>query len=1023
MVPYALIHLPVQAGALYTISRYDIMAKYNSIFIIFISLALNSVLACVHSPRQDNQRLNSNTRDSYSLEQKSLEEIIAYSEQKISEVDPNAIIDDGYSIPYSEPFTFLRRSLVDAPGVFLYLPGVKKISATTARTISSFNGNYIIMDDLEELDAEAAVYLAGFEGALLSLNGVRSIEPSTARHLAKFNENRHYGPFVILSLNGLSSINKDIARELVAFSSKHELGKRKLNASILRLNGLKEIDGETAFGLSKFNGFLHLGGLSTLDLNAAMQLSTFKEDYFLARGYQVDEIEKFKIRSKYKRWGLMLDGITSLQPEIAGQLAKVKGVLSLNGVEMLDPYTVKAFVGSGVYGLLLDGLRTIDRESIAHFKQSGISWGSMKGITWIDPGLVLDIPSPLNNLRNMDVELARALSVFPGKDLYLNGLTKIDPESASHLVQFYRRANDSHMGWEASLHLDGVTAIDLETASILSSFEGRELRLNGLKELDTTIARELGQFKGGFLYLNGLQKLEPEAALELGKFKGCALFLDGLRVISPAVAKGLAKFDYGHDYDNIGCAYVPEDYQAPFGPAPIIRGSVQGVKTSLSLNGLRRIDVSVARALASFGGATLYLDGIISLEVKQARALASFRGEELHLNGVSEIDEQSAGALALFAKRNPFQHLIVASQKYRERNNRPPKSINDLSSVLDKAALRDPWGNLYQLYAEDCTRPGVDMHRCVEFFSYGLDGVSNTADDVASWQLTETVQISLDGIHRMDRQTAEILTGVQWGISLNGLKDIDDETIAVLVGRTRLTRIFPYKYFLNSVIFRHLPFDKKFAGDNRFTEFINAEKKRFRGFYDAGVFANENFIADYRLDIESSRGIITRFSQRNLEQNTAGLLPVFSQKSTPSEERVTVSGEFKYSGNQAGIKRIEIFKISGSPVEELLHVIYVDTPGLFQFEVQKNIGALRVVGFIDLMSNGPSPDDPSGVINVTVKEDNVSDVRLNVVDGEPGSFPNDPMVPSTGSGGSPPAGSGGSPPAGPGGSPPAGPGY
>jgi hypothetical protein len=82
---------------------------------------------------------------------------------------------------------------------------------------------------------------------------------------------------------------------------------------------------------------------------------------------------------------------------------------------------------------------------------------------------------------------------------------------------------------------DKLTALSAEAARCLSVWEGKDLYLNGLSNLSPAAAHHLSAWKGEWLGLNGLKELSPQTASELAKWKGRVLSLNGLTRLSPKV--------------------------------------------------------------------------------------------------------------------------------------------------------------------------------------------------------------------------------------------------------------------------------------------------------------------------------------------------------------------------------------------------------------------------------------------------------------------------------------------------------
>ncbi|MGD8836443.1 MAG: hypothetical protein PVJ19_15985, partial [Desulfobacteraceae bacterium] len=100
-------------------------------------------------------------------------------------------------------------------------------------------------------------------------------------------------------------------------------------------------------------------------------------------------------------------------------------------------------------------------------------------------------------LTTLGPESAECLSKWPGKGLYLNGLTKLPPPVAKSLSQ-----------WPGEwLSLNGLTELPAESAKYLSQWKGKRLSLNGLTQLTRKATRQLSKWQGEQLEMVGLKTI------------------------------------------------------------------------------------------------------------------------------------------------------------------------------------------------------------------------------------------------------------------------------------------------------------------------------------------------------------------------------------------------------------------------------------------------------------------------------------------------------------------------------------
>ena len=89
-------------------------------------------------------------------------------------------------------------------------------------------------------------------------------------------------------------------------------------------------------------------------------------------------------------------------------------------------------------------------------------------------------------LRSLTTETSKCLAKWSGKDLYLNGLTRLSPAQAKAIAQ-----------WPGEwLSLNGLIELSPEAAKHLSQWNGKRLSLNGLTRLSKAATQHLSDWKG-----------------------------------------------------------------------------------------------------------------------------------------------------------------------------------------------------------------------------------------------------------------------------------------------------------------------------------------------------------------------------------------------------------------------------------------------------------------------------------------------------------------------------------------------
>jgi hypothetical protein len=102
-----------------------------------------------------------------------------------------------------------------------------------------------------------------------------------------------------------------------------------------------------------------------------------------------------------------------------------------------------------------------------------------------------------HELTTLPPTVAKCLSEWKGKDLFLSKLTHLSPEAAKHLAQWNGR-------W---LSLNGLSELSPEAARYLSEWQGSRLSLNGLKEVSPEVVVSLYQWHGDELELVSLNNI------------------------------------------------------------------------------------------------------------------------------------------------------------------------------------------------------------------------------------------------------------------------------------------------------------------------------------------------------------------------------------------------------------------------------------------------------------------------------------------------------------------------------------
>lgn len=234
--------------------------------------------------------------------------------------------------------------------------------------------------------------------------------------------------------------------------------------------------------ISEANGadryYLNLNHLTSIEPDAARELAKLKSESgdLLLDGLTSINKEVAEELARFNAYRLQLNGLTNINSEVAGALANFQGkVLSLNGLASMDKEAVKELAKFKGDWLIL-GLTSLDKEDAREFAK-----GEGNGLSF-------------DRLSSIDKEVAHELSRFQGFRLSLKGLASISKDVAHELAKFSPAPN----GPSKYLGLDGLTSCDSDVAHELAKFHG-QLGLYALRSINSDVVREFAQFKGNSL--------------------------------------------------------------------------------------------------------------------------------------------------------------------------------------------------------------------------------------------------------------------------------------------------------------------------------------------------------------------------------------------------------------------------------------------------------------------------------------------------------------------------------------------
>jgi hypothetical protein len=220
-------------------------------------------------------------------------------------------------------------------GGILSLGGLVAISPDVAEALTyrAWPQNAIELNGLKNLGPEAARSLSKSDGGL-SLNALTVLTPETAEALGAFED--------VLELNGLRSLTPEVARGLA---------KLKL---YFELNGLTALSEEAAEELAKRSGAVSLNGLVTISPGVARALA--KKRGGLPFDPAIMTLRSWPSQARVS-YGLILDGLESMSPAVAEELADASCQVWLGGMTTLSPDAARALAKRGRWEIWLNSLQ------------------------------------------------------------------------------------------------------------------------------------------------------------------------------------------------------------------------------------------------------------------------------------------------------------------------------------------------------------------------------------------------------------------------------------------------------------------------------------------------------------------------------------------------------------------------------------------------------------------------------------------------------------------------------------------
>lgn len=339
--------------------------------------------------------------------------------------------------------------------------------------------------------------------------------------------------------------------QLLSATEAREKVRKSTEKMGLSLDGLTDLDAETASILTETRGLLRLSGLRSLDEKTAESLTqnpglllslngltsiTPRTASFLAR-LRYLELNCLKPDAAVSRelgqvnGTLQLNALQSLDVQTAAHLVKLTRKLSLNGVKSISSDVAKELAASRAV-ISLDGIEDLTDEAAAAIatRPGGWSFGSLKRLQHSGLARAIAMESRgvfLGKLDTVSLDCLVALTDCP--DAVTLGIKELTKEEAEALSKCKLR-----------LTLNRLPTVPEDAIEVLldSSFS---LHMPALRELNNVeLAERLTQSSG---YMFSVQKLESlsEPIAKVFTTKKGMLPLVKVKTIDLAVAKILAE--------------------------------------------------------------------------------------------------------------------------------------------------------------------------------------------------------------------------------------------------------------------------------------------------------------------------------------------------------------------------------------------------------------------------------------------------------------------------------------------------
>lgn len=267
----------------------------------------------------------------------------------------------------------VAHELAKFQGNKLDLSGPTTIDVNVAQELVKFQGKLLFLNGLTILDRDVARELVQFHGALW-LNGLESLDVYTARILVEGDHG--------LYLDGLTKIDRELARALAMVKYPQNLsllGLTTIDENVAQelskfrganlILGLKTMDIKVAKALAPLQSDLWIWCLSSMNASVARELSNLQSREIVLNGLREIDKETAEGLGNFLVDKLYLRGLKTIDKDVAHGLAKFQGEnLDLRGLTTIDAGVAQELAKFQGLKLQLTGLKSIDAKTQAVLK-------------------------------------------------------------------------------------------------------------------------------------------------------------------------------------------------------------------------------------------------------------------------------------------------------------------------------------------------------------------------------------------------------------------------------------------------------------------------------------------------------------------------------------------------------------------------------------------------------------------------------------------------------------------------------